>query len=188
MRIPKSLCATASIAAVGLLASAAHADVLFLSFGGTILGDSTDPQHLNELVLQSYTLGVTADTTWTKGGGASVGKPQPGDFKFIADVGRAVPPILKHIYSGLSVPNAVLTVRADGAPGKQAPPGFEYAKYSFTDVFFTSVGQAAAGEGRAATQVSFAYKTLKMQTFAPGNPTPVSCVQWDVSSGFVTPC
>lgn len=187
MRVQKGLCATA-VAAAALFASAAHADVLFLSFGGTILGDSTDPQHTNEVVLQSYTLGVTADSSWTKGGGASVGKPNPGDFKFTADVSRAIPPILKYIFSGSSVPAAVLTVRADGAPGKNAPPGFEYAKYTFTDVFFTGVSQGSAGEVRAATQVSFVYRTLKMQVFAPGNASPVSCVFWDVPGGTVTMC
>src|SRR6266404_7382573 len=124
MQIRNGVCIAAIAVAGGLASATAIADEMFLKFSGDIVGDSTDPQHLNEIVLLSYSLGVTAETSWTKGGGASVGKPNPGDFQFTAAMNRSVPTILKYITTGRAAPSATLTVRSDAVGNK---PGFEYA-------------------------------------------------------------
>jgi type VI secretion system secreted protein Hcp len=174
------------ITLVGALAStAAVADDMFLGFSTEIVGDSTDPQHTGEIVLLSYSLGVTAETSWTKGGGASVGKPNPGDLQFTAALNRSIPTILKYISSGQAVDKATLTVRSDPVGNKA---GFEYAKYTFEGVFFTSLGQGLNGVGRAVSAVSFVYKTVKAELFAPGSPAAVSCVFWDIPTGKTSNC
>ena len=172
----------------GLASNMAVADEMFLKFitsAGDILGDSTDPQHPNEIVLLSYSLGVEADTSWTKGGGASVGKPNPHDLTFTAALNRSVPTIIKYITTGKAAEQAILTLRSDASGNK---PGFEYAKYTFEGVFFTGVGQSLGGAGRAVSAVSAVYKTVKVQQFAPGNPVAVSCVFWDIPAGTVSDC
>jgi type VI secretion system secreted protein Hcp len=185
MQIRNGVCVVAIALAGGSASATASADEMFLKFSGEIVGDSTDPQHLNEIVLLSYSLGVTAETSWTKGGGASVGKPNPGDFQFTAAMNRSVPTILKYITTGKAAPSATLTVRSDGVGNK---PGFEYAKYTFEGMFFTSVGQGLTGEGRAVSASSGVYKTLKVEQFAPGTTTPVSCVLWDIPAGTAGNC
>jgi type VI secretion system secreted protein Hcp len=175
-----------AIALVGALASTvAVADDLFLGFSTDIVGDSTDPQHPGEIVLLSYSLGVTAESSWTKGGGASVGKPNPGDFQFTAELNRPIPTIAKYITTGKAAQKATLTVRSD-AVGNKA--GFEYAKYTFEGAFFTSVGQGLNGLGRAVSAVSFIYKTMKAELFAPGSTAAVSCVLWDIPAGTSVTC
>ena len=185
MHFRHGVCIVAIALAGGLASTAAVADDMFLKFSQDILGDSTDPQHPNEIVLLSYTLGVTAETSWTKGGGASVGKPNPGDLQFTAAMNRSTPTILKYITTGRAVPSATLTVRSHGVGNK---PGFEYAKYTFEGTFFTSVGQGLTGAGRAINAVSFVYKTLRVQIFAPGSPGAVSCVLWDIPAGTAGDC
>ena len=173
----------------GLACNLARADQMFLKFlpgpAGEILGDSTDAQHPGEIVVLSYSIGVEADTSWTKGSGASVGKPNPLDLQFTAAMNRSVPSILNYITTGSASPMAILTLRSD-IPGNRA--GFEYAKYTFEGVFFTSVGQSLAGPGRAVSAVSAVYKTVQVQQFAPGVPDAVSCVKWDVPAGTAVDC
>ena len=173
----------------GLACNLARADQMFLKFlpgsAGEILGDSTDAQHPGEIVVLSYSIGVEADSSWTKGGGASVGKPNPLDLQFTAAMNRSVPSILKYITTGSASPMAILTLRSD-IPGNRA--GFEYAKYTFEDLFFTSVVQNLAGPGRAVSAVSAVYKTVQMQQFAPGVPDAVSCVKWDIPAGTADDC
>lgn len=171
--------------ASALMSAGAMADDIFLKFSGDIVGDSEDPQHPNEIVVLSYSLDVTAESSWTKGGGASVGKPNPGDLQFIAALNRSVPTIVKYITTGTAADTATLTIRTDRVGNR---PGFEYAKYKFEDIFFTSVGQSLNGAGRAVSAVSFVYKTVQAQLFAPGNPVAVSCVRWDIPAGTSGKC
>ena len=180
-----------AIALVGAVASTtAVADDMFLKFSDTlpgmeIVGDSTDPQHPNEIVLQSYSLALEAESSWTKGGGASVGKPNPGDLQITAYLSRAVPAMFKYITTGKAAPVATLTVRSS-VPGNRA--GHEYAKYTFTGVYFTSISQGLSGAGRAVSAISMIYKTVKLEQFAPGNPAAVSCVEWNIPAGDVVDC
>ena len=173
----------------GLACNLARADQMFLKFlpgsAGEILGDSTDAQHPGEIVVLSYSIGVEADSSWTKGGGASVGKPNPLDLQFTAAMNRSVPSILKYITTGSASPMAILTLRSD-IPGNRA--GFEYAKYTFEDLFFTSVVQNLAGPGRAVSAVSAVYKTVQLQQCAPGGPDAVSSVKWDIPAGTADDC
>ena len=182
----------ASIALIGgLTSTAAIADDIFLKFVGIggaasdIVGDSTDAQHPNEIVVLSYSLDVTADSSYTNGGGASIGKPIAGDMQFTAAMNRSIPTIFGYITNGKAAPSARLTVRTDTGTKR---PGDEYAKYTFTDILFTNVEQRLNGVGRAVSAVSFAYKTVTIQEFAPGNPVAVSCNTWDVSLGSSSPC
>jgi type VI secretion system secreted protein Hcp len=188
MRLPH----IAGIAAIGIagVSNVAIADQLFLKFvgsatAGEILGDSTDPQHPNEIVLLSYSVGIDADSSWSRGSGASVGKPNPGKFSFEHYYDKASTAIVNYIATGSAAPSATLTVRSDPKGNKA---GFEYAKYTFEEFYFTNVGQALNGEGRAVSAVAGVYKSLKLQTFAPGNPVAVSCVRWEVPTGTTSDC
>lgn len=190
MQLGTSTCILAMALAGGLASNTAVADDMFLRFSDTlpglaIVGDSTDPQHPEEIVLLSYALGVEADSSWTKGGGASVGKPNPSDLRFATALNRAVPAMVKYITTGKAAPKATLTVRSNISGNR---PGHEYAKYTFTDVFFTGIDQGLTGAGRAVSTVSAVYKTVKVEQFAPGSPVAVSCVEWDIPTGTVSDC
>ena len=174
---------------VSLASTAAIADQMFMKFeggcGGEILGDSTDPQHPNEVIISSYSVGVDADSSWTKGGGASVGKPNPGEFKFNMASNRALPRILNCITMGKSLVKVTLSVRTDDPPGPKL--GFEYLKYTLEGTFFTAVDQASATE-RGLVSVSMVYKTFKVQEFVQGAPNQTQCLLWDIPAGTAGTC
>lgn len=184
MNFRNGACILVIALAGGVANTTAVADDMFLKYSDGIVGDSTDPQHLNEVVVLSFSLGVTADSSWTKGGGASVGKPNPGELQYTAAMNRSVPSIVKFIASGRPALSATLTVR-DATFGKTP---FEYAKYTFTGIYFTSVGEGLNGAGRALNAVSAVYKTVQVQQFTAGNPVAVSCVIWDIPGQSALDC
>ena len=189
MQFRNSVCIVTFALLGGLGSTTAVADEMFLKFvgggEGDIIGGSTDPQHLGELVLLSFDVQVDADSSWSRGGGASVGKPNPGKMNWEHSWDRSGPTILRYIATGTSAPSATLTVRSDPQGNKA---GFEYAKYTFTNIFFTSIGQGLNGPGRAVSKGSFVYRTVRVEAFAPSNPVPLSCALWDVVAGTVTDC
>ena len=171
---------TAAALAAACLSTAAIADDAFLKFPNSeIIGDSVDKAHKDEIVVTSYSIGVSADTSWTKGGGAAVGKPQPGEFVFTMAPGRAFPGMFRNIVTGQQAPNAVLSVNAVAASATR-PGAAEYLRYTFTNAFFTNISQAASGD-RGQVEVSMVYKTLKIEVMKDGKA--VSCVTWDIPAG-----
>jgi len=174
----------AALALGAVLSGGAAADDAFLKLSD-IAGDSTDPQHPNEIALLSYSFSLDADSSWTRGGGASVGKAIPGDVRITAAMDRSLAGMVRKITEGHNSPTAVLSVRSS-APGNRT--GFEYIKYTFTNVYFTNVDQALAGNGRAVTGASMIYRSLQIEQFSPANGTRVSCVSWDIPTSTVEDC
>jgi type VI secretion system secreted protein Hcp len=174
----------AALALGAVLSSAVWADDAFLKLSD-IAGDSTDAQHPNEIALLSFSFGFEADSSWTRGGGVSVGKPNPGDLRVTAGMDRSLAGMVRKITEGKSSPTAVLSVRSS-APGNRV--GFEYIRYTFSGVFFVNVDQALAGNGRAITGASMIYKTLMIEQFSPADGRRVSCVFWDIPGGSVEDC
>ena len=182
----------AAMALIGAGSTQALADEMFLKFTGSancgsgIPGDSTDAHHPNEIVVSSYSIGLEADSSWTKGGGASVGKPNPGPFKFTMASNLALPKLMKCIATGTPAALAELSVRADRQGSK---PGFEYAKYTMTNVFLTSIDQAGTnGKEPPLVAISMVYKTLKLQEFTKGPPAATTCFTWDIPAGTAGDC
>ncbi|HVF64839.1 MAG TPA: type VI secretion system tube protein Hcp [Casimicrobiaceae bacterium] len=163
-------------------AAPAFADEVFLRLDG-IPGDSSDAQHPGEISVTSFSLGVEAETSWTKGGGASVGKPNPGELRFTALVDRSIAGMVIKITEGKAVASATLSVRPDAKGSRTA----DYLRYSFEGMFFTAVGQGLSGTGRAAMAIAAVYKTIKIEVIGADGRV-ASCAYWDVSSGSTEGC
>jgi type VI secretion system secreted protein Hcp len=54
----------------------------FISFFDKALGESVQKGKKNWVEIRAWDWEVDAETSWTKGGGASVGKPHPGSMNF----------------------------------------------------------------------------------------------------------
>ena len=174
----------AALALGALLSASASADDAFLKLSD-IPGDSTDPQHPNEIALISYAFGLDANSSWTGGGGAQVSKPVPGDVRITAALDRSLGGMLAKIAGGKVTASAVLSVRGS-APGNRT--GFEYVKYTFGNVLFTNVDQAIGPTGRAISGASMVYKSIQVEQFSPVDGQRVSCVSWDVTTSVVEDC
>jgi len=122
----------------------------------------------------SCSLAVTAETSWTKGGGASVGKPNPEAIRFTKAVDANSILILKNITTGHSFVSAKYTAISGTGSGTTK------LVYEMTGLFVTSITHVGAG-ATPLEEVSFVYKTLKwIFTDAGGVETSGS---WNIPAG-----
>ena len=115
---------------------------------------------------------VTADTSWTKGSGASVGHPVPTAIQFTKLLDSSSIPTLLKITQGSSFPTAVFTTTL--GKGNTAST----MVYEMENLFVTNVTESAA-DGLVTEDVSFVFKKVTWTfTDASGNVTTGS---WDVT-------
>jgi type VI secretion system secreted protein Hcp len=125
----------------------------------------------------AYSWEVTADSSWSKGSGASVGKPNPGAIRFTKLLDPNSIPALQKITTGAVFASAVFTVTFGKGNGAAT------MVYEMQDLFVTNVTQGAA-DGLVTEDVAFVFKAVKWTfTDASGNVTTGS---WDVPSGDVS--
>jgi type VI protein secretion system component Hcp len=163
----KSIVILAFAAALATLCNpvSAFAQTTTLSFGADI----------GEIAILTYSIETTAESSWSKGGGASIGKPAYGPLRFTAARDSSTFNMLQYIGVGQSAPLATLTVR----PAR----GTDFITYTFTDIFFTGVGQSAQAE-KPHLQIdgAFVWKTVTIRSSTNGT---ASCIAINVPAGTV---
>lgn len=182
---PSSTVNGTAFAVFAFIASAcaipAHADDYYLRFTGgstSIVGESTTEGYENWIDIDSVSWGVTADSSWTKGGGASVGKPNPGAISWIQSFDSSVPAMYSYMLKGLSVPNAVVEYTRSNGAGEAT-----YLQLNIEDLFFTELafnGSSVAGSG-VFKKISMTYWP---QDASGGRDKPINVV-WDIPAGTV---
>ena len=93
---------------------------LFLRFASSteaIAGESTVRGYENWIQVSDATWGLSAESSWSKGGGASVGKPLPDAFSWTQSIDRSVPFTLAAIASGKALPTATFEYVVNGPSG-----------------------------------------------------------------------
>jgi len=166
--------------AIALLATgAARADEYFMKLSGAspgIFGESTVKGYENWIQLDSVGFGVTADSSWTKGGGASVGKPMPGDLTWSQSFDSSVPSMYSYLLTGKSIPEATVEYVLQGNSGPVT-----YLQLAMTGLFFTGLafdGNTVHGSG--------VFKTIEMTYWTlADNGTREKPVHltWDIPAG-----
>ncbi len=142
------LVVVAIAALVSVASAAARADDYFMRLsGGTpgIFGESALKGYDNWIELDSVGPGVTADSSWSKGGGASVGKPVPGDLVWTQSFDSSVPSMYSFLLTGKSVPLATVEYVRTGDAGPVT-----YLQLAMTDVFFTGLAARVRRDLRGA--------------------------------------
>ena len=141
--------------------------------------------------LQSWEWEVEAETSWTKGGGAAVGKPTPGKLNWEHVFDRSSNTLLAYICTGKSFPTVVVEMcKSTGtAKGRQA-----FFIMTLTDVFITKVGQSATDEGNVTQKVEMVFKEIEIDYLqqgvnpnAPGALSPAGTFKWNIPSGEASP-
>lgn len=136
--------------------------------------------------LQGWDWEVEAETSWTKGGGASVGKPNPGKMNWEHYYDSSSPTILKFIFSGQMFDTMKLhMLKGTGSIKGQAV----FFEMEMNGVFITKVANSATEEGNVVQKVEMVFKdvtfTYRPQSDASGTLGGAVSVGWDIPAGTV---
>jgi type VI secretion system secreted protein Hcp len=155
-------------------------------------GESRMPDHVGWIEIQGWDWEVNADTSWTKGGGASVGKPDPGKLNFEHYFDTSSTNILRNIFSGRSFDLIELHMMKStgkagaGALGKSTQQVF--FRMEMVDAFITKVTNSASDEGNVVQKVELVFKEVKFfyrQQKDDGGLKEELNVGWDIPAGKV---
>jgi type VI secretion system secreted protein Hcp len=159
----------------------------FLSFFDKANGESTLRGRERGVELHGWDWEIEAATSWTKGGGASVGKPVPGAMRWQHDFDASSPTIMAYICTGKSFPKVQLDILRPTAAGAAAA----YVSVLMEGVFITKVSNSLTEEGGVAQGIEMVFKTIKIdyttQDPKGGRGSSVATFNWDIPSGTVSP-
>lgn len=138
--------------------------------------------------VQGWDWEVTADTSWTKGGGASVGKPNPGRMNWEHYFDRSSCVLLKFICQGAAFDEIKLRMF-------KGTGGASLSKNVFFDMvmagaFITKVANAATEDGNVLQKVEMVFKEVTINYSMQedtgkraGALTPAGRYTWDIPGG-----
>jgi type VI secretion system secreted protein Hcp len=159
----------------------------FLSFFDKADGESIQKGKEKWIEIQGWDWEVEAESSWTKGGGASVGKPNPGSMSFEHHFDAASTVILGYICTGKAFPKVELQMSKRTGTGVPAT----YFTMTMEGAFITKVSNSGTEEGNVAQRVSMVFKTVKIDYKPQDNKTgqlgAVKTFNWDIPAGTASP-
>lgn len=159
---------------------------VFLTFFDKAEGEATARGFEKWIEIRHWGWTIGADSSWTKGGGASVGKPNPGRLMIQLDFSTASPTMLGYICTGKSFPKAeIQMVKASDTARQQA-----YFVLAMEGVFITQVGLTGGDDGRVVQQIDLVFKTVRIDYRTQnrdGSLAPPRTFNWDIPAGTASP-
>ena len=159
----------------------------FLTFFDKADGESNQKGHEKWVELLGWDWEVEAESSWTKGGGASVGKPNPGRLTFVSAYNRSSNVALGYICTGRSFPKIQLDMTRVTGTGKPEA----YFVMTMTGVFVTKVSLTASDDGQVSQRVELIFKTVaidyKAQDLKTGALGAAASFNWDIPAGTASP-
>ena len=151
-------------------------------------GESKQKGYEKWIEIQSWEWEVEAESSWTKGSGAAVGKPVPGKLSWEHYWDFSSNTLLRYIYKGSSFP--VVELHMCKSTGKDMPEVYWTA--TMTGAFITKVNQSANEEGGVTQKVEMVFKTIEisykpqgLNRTEPGKLDASSLMNWDIETGRV---
>ena len=159
----------------------------FLSFFDKTEGESIQKGKEKWIEIQGWDWEVEAETSWTKGGGASVGKPNPGKLNFEHYFDTSSTVILGFICTGKAFPKVEIQMMK--TTGKGSPE--TYLTVTMEAAFITKVSQSGTEEGNVVQKVEFVFKTIKIeykpQNNKDGSLGAARTFNWNIPAGTASP-
>jgi type VI secretion system secreted protein Hcp len=158
----------------------------FISFFDKADGESVQKGKEKWIEIQGWDWEVEAESSWTKGGGASVGKPNPGKLNFVHRFDTASIVILGFICSGKPFPKCELQMSKPGGRGAAET----YFTMQLEGVYITKVSNSGTEEGNLMQRVEMIFKTVTIEykvQDARGSFGPASIYSWDIPAGTASP-
>jgi type VI secretion system secreted protein Hcp len=159
----------------------------FVSFFDKADGESIQKGKERWVEIQGWDWEVEADSNWTKGGGASVGKPNPGKMNFEHYFDTASTVILGYICTGKAFPKIELQMMKTTGKGIAET----YFAMTMEGAFITKVSNSGTEEGNVVQKVEMVFKTVKIE-YKPliskdGTLGPAKTYTWDIPAGTASP-
>jgi type VI protein secretion system component Hcp len=142
------------LVAAGLVLAAVAATIAVAASGGASAQAAGSMQMsltgVPAFQIRSYEFEFEADSSWSRGGGASVGKPQVGPFIFTKAVDGSIDDLISTMTRAKRFEKGELTVTWGTG---------DRLTYSMTEMLVTKVTETAEG-GRPVDTVELVFKTL----------------------------
>jgi len=158
----------------------------FINFFDKAEGESIQKGKEKWVEIQGWDWEVEAESSWTKGAGASMGKPNPGNLHFMHRFDKSSSVILSYICSGRAFPKLELQMMKTTGMGIPET----YFTMTIEDVFITRVSNTGAEDGAIYQRVEVVFKSVKIEYKAQDNTGSFSVAgafNWDIPSGKVSP-
>ena len=170
-----------------LAASNVCAQDIFLKADNITDGAGPTGTYSNYSVISSRQFGVTAESTWLKGTGASVGKPLFNQIVITKGVDLASNKLLPFIAQGKSIPNMEIVSTVASGGHLQVVNKIELKSVFITKITSSTVEGCTDGCPGIAESYEMVYKAIRITTYSQdrktekwtANPTQFA---WDVAS------
>lgn len=157
----------------------------FIKFDGIPKGESTHESNSGDkgwIEISDWSWDIEADTSYLKGAGASVGKPQPGTLSFSHYYDKASPVIMKKIVQGKHFPKVyIVMLKQTGGEDGQGEP---YFAVTMDECFITKVSSKGSEDGSVTQDVEMVFKVIavayKPQELKGGKLATQVDFQWDI--------
>ena len=155
----------------------------FITFFDSAEGESMQKGKEKWIEIQGWDWEIQAESSWTKGGGASVGKPNPGKLHFQHYYDKSSGTINKFMATGKPFPKAELQMMK--TTGKGTPE--TYFTMKLEGCFITKSSMAGSEEGNVSHKVELVFKTVlidyKPQSAKDGTLAGSNIWKWDIPAG-----
>jgi type VI secretion system secreted protein Hcp len=159
----------------------------FMKFSNDAQGESKQKGFEGEkgwFEIQSWDWEIEAESSWTKGGGASVGKPNPGKLNFEHYFDKSSPAIMRFICQGKSFDSAELNMcKTTGAPIPE-----QYFKMVMKNAYITKVSNSGTEEGNVTQKVECVFKEIFIEYKPQKNDGKLDSAMkyhWNIPEGSV---
>ena len=151
---------------------------MFLKVAG-VAGDSQVVGHVDEIVLDSYSLGM--NTVYSTSGGITTGKLFFHEFQFTKHTDRSSTALMLSVANGRSITDVTLSlVRPSG------DQGFLFMKVTLFNPIVTSfTTSASAADNAPIENISMTFRKIRVENFKqnPDGSTTTSTFSWDLATG-----
>ena len=155
----------------------------FIKFDG-VKGESkhiTNSGDKGWIEISDWSWDIEADTSYLKGGGAAVGKPQPGTLSFSHYYDKSSPAIMSKIVMGKHFPKVwIVMLKQTGQVDGQ---GEAYFGLTMQQCFITKVSSKGAEDGSVTQDVEMVFKIVAAGYRAQkedGSLEPQMNFGWDI--------
>jgi type VI secretion system Hcp family effector len=159
----------------------------FLTFFDKADGESIQKGKEKWIEIQGWDWEIEAETSWTKGGGASVGKANPSKMNWEHYFDTSSTVIMGYICTGKAFPKVELQMMK--TTGSATPE--TYFTMTLEGCFITKVAQTGSEEGSVVQKVEMVFKTVKIEYKSQDNKTgklgAPKIYNWDIPAGTASP-